>query len=335
MAVRKLGKYYQLDYYVGKKRVREVLKGVTTRREAEEIERERLRNSTGPIQFKRFDDLARWFLTHPDKESKKTLDRDQQRFEKHLQPYFGHCKPHDINSSMVDDYKVRRQRQFAANATINRELALLKSIFRFALKKGKLSRVPPIDLLPEDNVRQRFVSADEFQKIQALLSQDVLPVVVIGYHTAMRLGEILALKWKNIDLKRRLFLFETEKTGRQRAVALHPEIIKLLESIPRGFGETPVFNLKRDRVERIWRRACKKAGVKDAWIHDLRRTRATIWHKEEGLPQDLIMHMTGHRTDSMFRRYQIVSTEYIERLALKWSDEDESRDTSINPIEEG
>jgi hypothetical protein len=52
MAVRKLGKYYPIDYYVGKKRVREILKGVTTKREAEEIERERLRTSTGPIEFK-------------------------------------------------------------------------------------------------------------------------------------------------------------------------------------------------------------------------------------------------------------------------------------------
>ncbi|UCC39349.1 MAG: tyrosine-type recombinase/integrase [Candidatus Aminicenantes bacterium] len=326
MAVRKHGKYYQIDYYVGRRRIREILKGVTTKREAEEIERERLRNSTGPIEYKRFEGLARWFLTHPDKQSKKTLDRDLQRFGKHLLPYFGHCKPHDINSSMVDDYKVRRQRQFAANATINRELALLKSIFRFALKKGKVSRVPQIDLLPEDNVRQRFVTEEEIQKILPFLSGDVLPIVVIAYHTAMRLGEILGLCWKNIDLKRRLFLFETEKSKarKQRAVALHPEIIKMFQSMPRGFGETPVFNLKRDRVERAWQKACRKAGVKDAWIHDFRRTRATIWHKEEGLPQDLIMHMTGHRTDSMFRRYQIVSTEYVEKLAQKWSDTEQN-----------
>jgi integrase len=327
MAIRKLGKYYQIDYYVGKKRIREILRGVTTKREAEEVERERLRNSTGPIEFKRFEGLARWFLTHPDKQSKKTLDRDQQRFEKHLLPYFGHCKPHDINSSMVDDYKVRRQKQFAANATINRELALLKSIFRFALKKEKVSRVSQIDLLPEDNVRQRFVTEEEFQKILPFLSGDVLPVVVIAYYTAMRLGEILALRWKNVDLKRRLFLFETEKTRKrkQRAVALHPEIIKLFQSVPRGFGETPVFKISIDRVERTWKRACKKAKVKDAIIHDFRRTRATIWHKEEGLPQDLIMHMTGHQTDSMFRRYQIVSTEYVEKLAEKWSDEEENQ----------
>ncbi len=141
MAVRKLGKYYQIDYYVGKKRIREILKGVTTKREAEEVERERLRNSIGPIEFKRFEALSRRFLTHPDKQSKKTLDRDLQRFEKHLFPYFGHCKPHDVSSSTVDDYKVRRQRQFAAHATINRELTVLKSIFRFAWKKRKVSPV--------------------------------------------------------------------------------------------------------------------------------------------------------------------------------------------------
>jgi integrase len=323
MAVRKLGKYYQIDYYVGKKRIREVLKGVTTKRDAEETERERLRSSSGPIEFKRFEGMARWFLTHPDKQSKKTLDRDQQRFEKHLLPYFGHCKPHDINSSMVDDYKVRRQRQFAANATINRELSLLKSIFRFALKKGKVPRVPSIDLLPEDNKRQRFITEEELQRILPFLPKDILPIIAIAYHTAMRLGEILSLRWKNVELKRRLFLFATEKTGKQRAVALHPEIVNWFQSIPRGFGDTSVFKVSMDRVERNWKKACRKAKVKDARIHDLRRTRATIWHKEKGLPQDLIMHMTGHRTDSMFRRYQIISTEYVEKLAQKWSDDNE------------
>jgi integrase len=326
MAVRKAAKYYQIDYYIGGKRVREILKGVTTKRDAEEIERERLRSSTGPIEFKRFKQMAQWFLTHPDKQSKKTLDRDRQRYEKHLEPYFGHCKPHDINPSMVDDYKVKRQRQFAANATINRELALLKSIFRFALKKGKVPRAPQIDLLPEDNVRQRFITGGEFEEILPFLSADVLPVVVIAYYTAMRLGEILALCWNNIDLKRRLFLFETGKTGKQRAVALRPEVMNVLRSMPKGFGETPVFSVSMDRVERNWKRACQKAKVRDARIHDLRRTRATIWHKEEGLPQDLIMYMTGHRTDSMFRRYQIVSTEYVERLAEKWSEEKENQE---------
>ncbi|NIQ39988.1 MAG: hypothetical protein GTN81_15590 [Proteobacteria bacterium] len=110
MAVRRLGKYYEIDYYVGGKRVREVLKGVTTKKDAEETERERLRTGVGPSEFKKFKDLAEWFLTHPDKQSKKTLDRDRQRFEKHLLPYFGYCKSHDINSSMVDDYKVKRQK---------------------------------------------------------------------------------------------------------------------------------------------------------------------------------------------------------------------------------
>jgi integrase len=322
MAVRKLGKYYQIDYYVGGKRVREVLKGVTKKQDAEEIERERLRTRFGPIQFKKFKDLAEWFLSHPDKQGKKTLDKDCERFKKHLLPYFGDAKPHDINSSMVDDYKVKRQRQFAANATINRELALLRSIFRFALDKEKISRIPPVRLLPEDNVRQRFINEEEFQRILKFLPPDVSQPIVIAYHTAMRIGEILSLRWKNVDFKRRLLVFETEKSnGKQRAVALHPQVIELLGSMPRGFGDTPVFNLNIHQVEKAWQRACKKAKVKDAWIHDLRRTRATIWHKEEGLPQDLIMSMSGHKTDSMFRRYQIVSTEYVEQLAKKWSEQ--------------
>ena len=226
---------------------------------------------------------------------------------------------------MIDDYKVRRQRRFAANATINRELALLRSIFRFALDKEKISRVPPVRLLPENNVRQRFITEEEFQRISKFLSPDVSQPIVVAYYTAMRIGEILSLRWKNVDLKRRLLVFETEKSnGKQRAVALHPEVIKILESMPRGFGNTTVFGLNIYYLEKAWQRACKKAKVKGAWIHDLRRTRATIWHKEEGLPQDLIMSMSGHRTDSMFRRYQIVSTEYVERLAQKWAEHKET-----------
>jgi integrase len=322
MAVRKLGKYYQIDYYVGSKRVREILRGITKKSDAEETERERLRNGVGPIQFKKFKDLAEWFLTHPDKQSKKTLDKDRERFTNHLEPYFGEAKPQAITAGMVDDYKAKRQKQLAANATINRELALLRSILRFAFQKEKISRVPPIHLLPEDNIRQRFVTEEEFQGILKHLRSDVSPPLIIAYHTAMRIGEVLSLTWKNVDLKRRVLVFETGKShGKQRAVALHPEAIKVLESMPRGFGNTPVFKLNIYYLEKAWQRACKKAKVKDARIHDLRRTRATIWHKEQGLPQDVIMSMSGHKTDSMFRRYQIVSTEYVERLASKWAEE--------------
>ncbi|NIS68610.1 MAG: hypothetical protein GTO12_06550 [Proteobacteria bacterium] len=87
-----------------------------------------------------------------------------------------------------------------------------------------------------------------------------------------------------------------------------------------------MLGLKRDRVERGWQRVCQKAKAKDARVHDLRRPRATIWQKEEGLPQDLIMYTTGHRTDSMFHRYQIISTEYGEKLTQKWSNDAEKED---------
>ncbi|MBW2059916.1 MAG: site-specific integrase [Deltaproteobacteria bacterium] len=322
MAVRKTGRYYQIDYYVGGKRVRETLKGVTTKQEALEIERERLRNGIGPIQFKRFKDLAEWYLTHPDKAQKKTLDKDRERLDLHLLPYFGHCKSQDITPSMVDDYKVKRLKDFAAPATINRELALLRHILRFAYRKEKIHRVPPISLLKEDNVRQRFITEEEIQKILEYLSGDARDVVIVAYHTGMRLGEILDLRWKNVDLKRRLFVFKGEKSnGRERAVALAPEVVEVLSRRPRGLPGVKLFHLKMYQVEGAWGRACKKVGVKDAKIHDLRRTRCTIWHKEEGLPQDLIMSMSGHRTDSMFRRYQITSTEFVESLARKWAEQ--------------
>lgn len=64
--------------------------------------------------------------------------------------------------------------------------------------------------------------------------------------------------------------------------------------------------------------------MKDAWIHDFRRTRATIWHKDKGVTRDLVMSMTGHKTDSMFRRYQIATTKHVERLAEEWNKEKES-----------
>jgi integrase len=321
-----VSRYYQIDYYVGSKRIREVLKGVTDYKDAREIEAKRILNGQGIAQFKRLSELAEWYLTHPDKAHKATLNRDRARYETYLKPFFGDVKIPDITPSLIDDYKVKRQRQKVYDrpapqpATINQELALLKIMLNFAAKKGKISQVPRIDLLKLDNIRDRFIREDELQKILPHLTPDVKRVILLAYHTGMRLGEILSLRWKHIDWKRNLFIFKGEKTRETRAVALSPEVIEVLQELPKGIrGEIPLFKVSKERCDRTWRKACKKAGVQDARIHDLRKTRATIWHKEKGIPQDLIMHMTGHKTDSMFRRYQIISTEHVERLAQEWA----------------
>ncbi|NIQ39987.1 MAG: tyrosine-type recombinase/integrase [Proteobacteria bacterium] len=94
-------------------------------------------------------------------------------------------------------------------------------------------------MLPEDSVRERFITEEELDKILQFLDSEIVPVFMIACHTGMRLGEILGLRWKNVDLERRLFLFEGEKSGKKRrAVALHPEITNLFKSMPRSFGET-------------------------------------------------------------------------------------------------
>lgn len=216
-----------------------------------------------------------------------------------------------------------------ARATVNRETGLLKQAFNLARRQERLSRMPYTPMLREDNVRQGFFEADEFQAVIQNLPNHLADVAAFGYLVGWRKGEICGLTWEMVDRQAREIRLPTSKNGRGRVLPLDGELWALVEKrfsarqveLPNGSTRLSrlVFHKGGNSVgdfRKAWATACKKAGVPGKLFHDLRRT-AIRNMVRAGIPERVAMEISGHRTRAVFDRYNIVSNEDKRRALLQ------------------
>jgi integrase len=128
----------------------------------------------------------------------------------------------------------------------------------------------------------------------------LVPIILFALVTAMRRGEILAVKWSDIDLAASALLISSTKNGHARVIPLIPEAIKLLDSLPRS-GER-VFPLRANALRLAWERLRKRAGLEDFHFHDLRHEAISRFF-EAGLSTVEVALISGHRDARMLFRY--------------------------------
>jgi integrase len=274
-----------------------------------------------------FRDLAEWALSETEMADKESLDRDRRSL-KHLLPYFGDNLLREITPATVEAYRRKRLGEpsgrtpdtLTAKATVNREVALLKTIFNKAIDNDKAERNPcqKVKMLKENNERDRVLSVEEYERLLAHCPAHLIPIVKLAYHTGMRQGEILNLTWGRIYLKERFIRLSNgftkdggAKTGEGRDVPLNDEMAEMFRVMPHGLPGVPVFtyNGKPMRcIRRGFHSACKQAGIEDFTFHDLRHTFVTN-KRRAGVHDSVIMAITGHKTISMFMRYNSVNWE--------------------------
>lgn len=152
----------------------------------------------------RFEDLATLLLDEYRANGRKSLDRVKAAVE-HLQEFFTGWRAQAISTDRILAYVRHRQQQQAANATINRELAALKRMFRLGERAGRIVRRPFIDLLREHNARTGFFERDECDAVLAQLPDDLQPVFAAAYLTGWRVkSELLTRQWAARRLPERL-----------------------------------------------------------------------------------------------------------------------------------
>ena len=225
-------------------------------------------------------------------------------------------------------------------AEINRELTILKRLFSLAIQAGKLLHKPHIPLLHEDNTRTGFFELEQFSSLLAHLPAPLCPVVEFAYITGWRIAsEILPLQWRQVDLKAgeirldpgttknregRVFpltddlrrLLETqhaEHVRLKKAGQIEPWVFFRMVAEKRGGQKQPkpirAFN-------KAWKAACIAAGCPGRIPHDLRRT-AVRNMVRRGVPERVAMQLTGHKTRSVFERYNIVSDGDLRTAATQ------------------
>lgn len=246
-----------------------------------------------------------------------------QSHARHIEGYFGRMAVQSVKADTLRLYVLSRQEAGAANATINRELAVLKTALKMAYDEELLDRVPKFPTLVENNIRQGTFSREEVERLCAALPGYLQPVVWYAYYTGRRQGEILALRWEDIDLKARVVRVRqsTTKTGEPDRVPLQGELYELLLDLWEKRQERCpwVFNRNGQPIgpcSHAIKRAAKEVGLEGRVFHDLRRSMATD-ATEAGIDQSTIMRITGHKTAKVFARYRIVKTEGVRNALDK------------------
>jgi len=232
----------------------------------------------------------------------------------------------EVSSDLVARYVDRRREEEASNATINREMAALKRMFRLGLQSTppKVNRVLKIPRLAENNIRTGFLEDGQFEKIVSNCSELWFRAIVeVGRTYGWRVGELLQLRVRQVDLLGKVIRLDpgTTKNRDGREVSMTQNVYALLsacvsEKQPDDFVFTrPDGKAVRDFRE-TWRNACVAAGVPKLLFHDLRRTAARNLRRA-GVAEGVIMKIGGWRTRCIFERYAIVSQTDISDAMRK------------------
>jgi integrase len=294
----------------------------------------------------RFDELAEDFLTDYRINTRKSFDKAKCSV-RCLKKVFQGMRTTEITTANVKSYIEKRTEQGFSNASINRELSALKRMFHLGARctPPKVRQIPFIPMMKESNVRKGFFEHDEFIALKGTLPDDLKPVVAFAYHSGWRKGEIMGLTWDKVDLKQgivRLNPGET-KNDEGRTFYMNEELWKEMRSLhsKRRLGCPYVFHRNGHPVRDFrdsWDSACIRAGlfeilkdehgnpIKDKEgveaktptkiFHDFRRT-AIRNMVRGGVPERVAMKVSGHKTRSVFDRYNIVSDEDLREAARK------------------
>ena len=279
----------------------------------------------------RFDEAMADLETEYTVNKRDSLAHLKRRITLHLKPWFGGRRMTKITAADINAFVEHRQKKGAAAATINRELAILKRAFTLAIRAGKLlhSHRPYIAMLAEHNVRTGFFEAEQFATVKGTLRPALQPVAEFAYLTGWRVhSEVLSLEWRNVDLKAGTVTLDpgTTKNGEGRTIYLTAALRTLLEAqekaseaLRRRGADLPVC-VPSERPGRIksfyksWRTACEAAECPGKLLHDFRRT-AVRNYVRAGIPERVAMAMCGHKTRSVFDRYDIVSPGDLQAAA--------------------
>jgi integrase len=225
---------------------------------------------------------------------------------------------------------IPEERKPVSAAEINRELQILKRIFSLAIESGRIAGKPAFKMLREAPARAGFFEPAHYEGVLAHLPAEIQPVITFAYITGWRMAaEILPLEWRQVDFdagevrldagttknrEGRVFPFTAEL--RKMLKAQHAEHLRLKKAgqiepwvffrmVAKGRGGTqepkPIHSLNK-----AWQAACRAAGCPGRIPHDLRRT-AVRNLVRASISERVAMQMTGHKTRSVFERYNITS----------------------------
>ena len=187
-------------------------------------------------------ELVSWYHTLPEVEAKKSWKRDVQLLRSVTRLLGEKTLIKDLNKGMMDGYATERLKEDSLArkgecirpATVNKERMAINAALNKAVAHSKLDFNPlsgKMKKLNEDNIRERVLTEEEFERLLACLSSPLRELTLVAFYLCMRQGEILKLTWDKVDLKRNFIRLPgtDTKTGFKRRISIHPRVREMLK----------------------------------------------------------------------------------------------------------
>jgi integrase len=267
-------------------------------------------------------------------------------------------------------YRDREVGEGVAHSTINFRFTLLRAAMNLELKRtpSRIAKVPYIPAVRVDNVREGFLEYDDYPSVLEALPRSLKALFVVAFHSGCRRGEVLNMRWSDVDWRNRVIRLPKTKNGTKRNLPFwgdveqhlceqkayrdehHPDCqhlffwmaddVQMNRGGVRNAPGTPVKDFRESWDNAIERAAEANPNVMPTLLfHDLRRSGVRVMVQEAGIPESQAMLISGHRTRAMLERYNIISLKNIQDAGAKLDEWKRKREVKppagVTPIRRG
>jgi integrase len=268
--------------------------------------------------------VVSYLASLPDGRNKKQTAKEVARFEHRLLGVKLDAIDIDLLESLQAERTALAQKTLGRKprpGTINRCMGIIMAVLHHAASKKWLAHVPQFAKLPDTEKVIRFISREEAEKLLGELPEHQARMVIFALETGLRKSNVTQLRWKQVDLPRRIAWVNPDEAKESKGIAvpLSAAAVALLEQV-KGQHSEYVFVYRGEPVKqtstKAWKEAKARAGITNFRWHDLRHTWAS-WHRQDGTPPAVLKELGGWKDDRMPGRYAHLGDEhlaaYVER----------------------
>lgn len=266
------------------------------------------------------------------KQNKKSWKDDESRFRNHLQDSIGSELINSISTAVLSDVLLAVKNKERANATVNRTRALMSSIFSLAFERELIDTNPMLRVkkYTEQNQIERYLSDDELERLLDVLenyhkygikNQIIVSIVEMLLLTGARKGEVLNLKWTDLDLPKGLWKLNENKSGKPRIIQLNTKTQQIIRTMSRKYDyvfANPVSGKPFNDIRKCFDAILKAANIEKFRIHDLRHNFASM-AVNSGYDIYLVQHLLGHASPLTTQRYAHMRQDTLREASEKLS----------------
>lgn len=263
------------------------------------------------------DAVVRWCR---EQSHKATAEEDKAKL-RWLDAHLGRKYLDAIDRNMIERITQAKLADQCSNATVNRSLALIRSILRKCAREWEwLDRAPSVRMLKEPTRRVRYLTHEEAERLLVELPSHLRDMAAFSLESGLRAANVTGLRWSAVDLARRLAWVHPDEAKARKAipVPLNGEAVSILQK-QIGKHRDFVFTFKGKPVEQLstaaWYKALQRAGIQNFRWHDLRHTWAS-WHVQSGTPLHVLQELGGWASFAMVQRYAHLAADHL----APWAD---------------